>query len=95
MRHKPVPGAVADQDRQPGGRATVAVSAVIACAAMGLAGLVPTAVAAVVARRPAAPASPHQADQTALFSRRQWLPDRFCAAQIAADPHLTVTTIRS
>src|SRR6185437_8139514 len=28
------------------------------------------------------PASPHHADQTALFSRKQWLPDRFCAAQI-------------
>jgi acyl-homoserine-lactone acylase len=41
------------------------------------------------------PASPHYADQTALFSRKQWLPDRFCAAQISADPHLTVTTVRS
>ncbi len=41
------------------------------------------------------PASPHYADQTALFSRKQWLPDRFCAAQIKADPHLTVTTVRS
>ncbi len=40
------------------------------------------------------PASPHYADQTALFSRKQWLPDRFCAAQIKADPHLTVTTVR-
>jgi len=41
------------------------------------------------------PASPHHADQTARFSRKQWLPDRFCAAQIAADPHLTITTVRS
>ena len=41
------------------------------------------------------PASPHHADQTALFSRKQWLPDRFCAAQITADPHLTVTTVKS
>ena len=41
------------------------------------------------------PASPHYADQTALFSRKQWLPDRFCAAQIKADPNLTVTTVRS
>ncbi len=41
------------------------------------------------------PASPHYADQTALFSRKQWLPDRFCAAQIAADPHLKVVTVSS
>jgi acyl-homoserine-lactone acylase len=41
------------------------------------------------------PASPHYADQTALFSRKQWLPDRFCPAQIKADPNLTVTTVRS
>lgn len=41
------------------------------------------------------PASPHHLDQTALFSRKQWLPDRFCAAQITADPHLTVTTVKS
>jgi acyl-homoserine-lactone acylase len=39
------------------------------------------------------PASPHFADQTKLFSRKQWLPDRFCPAQIAADPHLKVITV--
>ena len=39
------------------------------------------------------PASPHYADQTKLFSGKQWLPDRFCPAQIAADPALTVTTV--
>jgi acyl-homoserine-lactone acylase len=39
------------------------------------------------------PASPNFADQTRLFSRKQWLPDRFCPAQIAADPHLTVITV--
>jgi acyl-homoserine-lactone acylase len=39
------------------------------------------------------PASPHFADQTKLFSKKQWLPDRFCAAQIAADPNLQVTTV--
>jgi acyl-homoserine-lactone acylase len=39
------------------------------------------------------PASPHFADQTKLFSRKQFLPDRFCAAQIAADPNLQVTTV--
>ena len=37
------------------------------------------------------PASPHFADQTKLFSQKKWLTDRFCAAQINADPHLTVT----
>jgi acyl-homoserine-lactone acylase len=39
------------------------------------------------------PASPHHADQTRLFSRKQWLPDRFCAAQIADAPGLRVTTV--
>jgi acyl-homoserine-lactone acylase len=39
------------------------------------------------------PASPHFADQTWLFSRKQWLPDRFCPAQIAADPNLKVITV--
>ena len=41
------------------------------------------------------PASPHYADQTRRFSHKRWLPDRFCPAQIAADPHLTVTTVTS
>jgi acyl-homoserine-lactone acylase len=41
------------------------------------------------------PASPHYADQTALFSHKKWLPDRFCQAQILADPHLQVTTVTS
>jgi acyl-homoserine-lactone acylase len=39
------------------------------------------------------PASPHFADQTKLFSNKQWLPDRFCEDQIAADPNLQVTTV--
>ncbi len=39
------------------------------------------------------PASPHYADQTRLFSRKQWLPDRFCESQIRADPQLRVTTV--
>ena len=39
------------------------------------------------------PVSPHYADQTRLFSRKQWLPDRFCQSQIMADPHLQVTTV--
>ena len=38
------------------------------------------------------PASPHYADETRLFSRKQWLPDRFCEAQITADPQLKITT---
>jgi acyl-homoserine-lactone acylase len=41
------------------------------------------------------PNSPHFADQTKLFSKKQWLPDRFCAAQIAADPNLQVVTVGS
>jgi acyl-homoserine-lactone acylase len=39
------------------------------------------------------PASPHFADQTALFSRKKWLRDRFCQSQIMADPRLRVTTV--
>jgi acyl-homoserine lactone acylase PvdQ len=39
------------------------------------------------------PASPHHTDQTRLFSRKQWLPDRFCPAQIMADPQLQVTRL--
>jgi len=38
-------------------------------------------------------ASPHYADQTELFSKKEWLPDRFCESQIAADPNLLVTTV--
>src|SRR5215469_8431432 len=41
------------------------------------------------------PSSPHFADQTKLFSKKQFLPDRFCQSQIAADPHLQVVTVRS
>jgi acyl-homoserine-lactone acylase len=41
------------------------------------------------------PASPHFADQTKLFSRKQFLPDRFCESQIAADPGLQVVTVSS
>jgi acyl-homoserine-lactone acylase len=41
----------------------------------------------------ASPASPHFADQTALFSRKRWLPDRFCQQQILADPRLRVTVV--
>jgi len=41
------------------------------------------------------PSSPHFADQTKLFSKKQWLPDLFCQSQLAADPNLQVTTVRS
>lgn len=40
------------------------------------------------------PSSPHHADQTALFSRGQWVTGRFTDAEIAADPQLKTTTIR-
>ena len=41
------------------------------------------------------PTSPHFADQTKLFSKKQFLSDRFCQSQIAADPHLQVVTVSS
>ena len=41
------------------------------------------------------PTSPHFADQTKQFSNKQFLPDRFCQSQIAADPHLQVVTVTS
>jgi acyl-homoserine-lactone acylase len=41
------------------------------------------------------PTSPHFADQTMLFSHKQFLPDLFCQSQIMSDPHLQVTTVRS
>jgi acyl-homoserine-lactone acylase len=41
------------------------------------------------------PMSPHFADQTMLFSHKQFLSDRFCQSQIMSDPHLQVTTVRS
>lgn len=41
------------------------------------------------------PVSPHFADQTALFSRKQWVTERFTEAEIKADPSLRITTLRS
>ena len=32
------------------------------------------------------PTDPHYADQTALFSQKKWVVDRFCAAAIKASP---------
>lgn len=40
------------------------------------------------------PTSPHFADQTTLFSRKQWVTERFTDAEIKADPSLRVTTLR-
>jgi acyl-homoserine-lactone acylase len=39
------------------------------------------------------PASPHFRDQTALFSRRQWVTERFTEADILTDPQLRVTVV--
>lgn len=41
------------------------------------------------------PASPHYADQTALFSRGQWVTERFTEAEINAAPDLRTTTLRT
>ena len=40
------------------------------------------------------PNSPHFRDQTMLFSRKQWVTERFTPAQISADPRLQVTVLR-
>jgi acyl-homoserine-lactone acylase len=39
------------------------------------------------------PTSPHYRDQTILFSRKQWVTERFTEAEINADPHLQTTTL--
>lgn len=39
------------------------------------------------------PASPHYADQTARFSRKEWITQAFTEAQIKADPAYTSTSI--
>ncbi|MFI6403692.1 penicillin acylase family protein [Streptomyces sp. NPDC050548] len=40
------------------------------------------------------PTSPHFSDQTGLFSRKQWVTERFTQAEIAGAPGLEVTTLR-
>ncbi|MER7364746.1 penicillin acylase family protein [Nonomuraea wenchangensis] len=40
------------------------------------------------------PASPHHADQTELFSRGQWVSERFTEAEISAYPKLATTRLR-
>ena len=39
------------------------------------------------------PASPHYRDQTVLFSRKQWVTERFTEAQINADPKLQTENV--
>ncbi|MFI7707563.1 penicillin acylase family protein [Nonomuraea sp. NPDC049480] len=41
------------------------------------------------------PASPHHTDQTRLYSRKQWVTERFTETEITADPHLKTTTLRA
>jgi acyl-homoserine-lactone acylase len=41
------------------------------------------------------PESPHYADQTRLFSQKQWLPMRFTERQIRSDPAYERTVVRS
>jgi acyl-homoserine-lactone acylase len=41
------------------------------------------------------PSSPHYADQTKLFSRKQWVPDRFCQAAVLADTKNTTVLERA
>ena len=37
--------------------------------------------------------SPYFADQTRMFSNKQWVTEPYCESAIAADPNLTITTI--
>ena len=39
------------------------------------------------------PESPHYADQTRLFSQKQWLPMRFTEQQIRSDPEYERTVV--
>jgi len=54
----------------------------------------PTARTILTYSESANPASPHHGDQTALFSRKQWVTDRFTEHDIDSDPHLTITVLR-
>jgi acyl-homoserine-lactone acylase len=56
-------------------------------------GTCPDAATIVTYSESSNPASPHFADQTKLFSNKEFLPDRFCPAQIAADPNLQTITV--
>jgi acyl-homoserine-lactone acylase len=39
------------------------------------------------------PNSPYYADQTRMFSNKQWVTDEFCESQIMSDPNLIITPI--
>lgn len=39
------------------------------------------------------PTSPHHADQTAVFSAKQWVTQRFCEADVLASPELSTITV--
>lgn len=39
------------------------------------------------------PTSPHYADQTRLFSKKQWVTERFCSSEIDKAPGLKVVTL--
>jgi acyl-homoserine-lactone acylase len=41
------------------------------------------------------PTSPHHGDQTALFSRRQWITERFTETEILTDPQLRITVVHN
>jgi acyl-homoserine-lactone acylase len=40
------------------------------------------------------PTSPHHTDQTHLYNAKQWVTDRYTEKEIAADPSLTITSLR-
>jgi acyl-homoserine-lactone acylase len=40
------------------------------------------------------PTSPHYSDQTKLYSRKQWVTERFCERDVLASPQLRVVHIR-
>ena len=40
------------------------------------------------------PTSPHYADQTRMYAKKQWVPMRFCERDVLADPALRVVKIR-
>jgi acyl-homoserine-lactone acylase len=40
------------------------------------------------------PTSPHYSDQTALYSRKGWVTERFCDRDILASPHLLIVEVR-
>jgi acyl-homoserine-lactone acylase len=40
------------------------------------------------------PDSPHYADQTVLYARKQWVTERFTETQIRSDPYLHFLVLR-